>query len=354
MLPPRYQYTQNPALNGGYGTVIPVKDTYLDRTVLFKAMQDPKNNQQLINEVQNLSKARSRHVVEIYDTILDDSGNIVGIIIEYLTGREYLDFHVEASRNTEEFVRIIYQISTAIADLHQSNIVHRDIKLENIKSSASGILKIFDFGISSTGTDYFTKDNRGTLVYAAPELFISGGQITAAADIYALGVCAWALAQASFPAELHQVPPQSVSLVPSISSALPNLPTDIAQIIDQCLLVIPTQRPSARVVSNLLAKHLVRDKHKGLLIEEQTAIYEFSSKQPTVGISVGVLGKIRIVYDGLDFELTALEGDVYINNSKVQGTKKLPEACVLTFGPPELRSARKWLTFSSSRPEVVL
>ncbi len=353
MLPSRYRYIDATPLNGGYGTVYPVHDTYLDRTVLFKSMQDKKNNQQLINEIQHLSSARSRHVVEIYDTIVDEAGDIQGIIIEYLQGRDYENFHLESS-NAEGYIRALYQMSTAVADLHSFGVIHRDLKLDNVKNSASGILKIFDFGISSSGLEYRTTNNRGTYVYAAPELFLANAMITQEMDIYALGVCAWALAAPDFPEELNQIPPQSQSEAPSIQTALPSLPSEVAKEIDKCLSVDPTRRPNARDLSNLLAKYVVRGKHKGLIVEDQRAVYELSETQKSVTLSVGALGKIKISYDGLDFEATPLSGYICINNEKIDAPSRLPEACVLTFGQPELKSSRQWLSFFSSRPEVVL
>lgn len=66
MLPPRYSVVDNAALPGGFGAVVRVHDSFLDRRVMFKFMQDARNNQQLVNEVRGLSGARSKHVVEIW------------------------------------------------------------------------------------------------------------------------------------------------------------------------------------------------------------------------------------------------------------------------------------------------
>lgn len=355
MLPARYQPLSHSAIPGGFGSVQQVRDTYLDRVVLFKSMQDKANNNQLLSEIQGLSTARSRHVVEIYDVIKSQDGAVAGIIIEFLTGTSYADFHSRANPIAHDYVKTLYQISCALRDLHAAGIIHRDLKLDNIKNSASGLLKLFDFGLSVTGEDYRTMMNRGTLVYAAPELYVRNAEITPKMDVYALGVCAWALATNVFPGELLERPPQQTSRAPSIEAALPGLlHPDIVQMIDACLDPNPVGRPTAESFSALFAKHLTRYKHKGLFTQGQKAVYELSTATPNVTITIDPLGSLRTNYDGLAFRVIAVSGSVYVNNHPIAVGMTLHESCVLTFGPPELGPRREWVTFSSSQPEVVL
>src|SRR4249919_3751270 len=113
-------------LAGGFGSVLQVRDRYLGRDVLYKCMQDPANNDQLLTEVAALTRVRSRHIIEIYDIDLDPRGQLVGIVIEKLAGRDYLEFYNEAAQNPEAFLKVVYQIACALADLHTVEIVHRD------------------------------------------------------------------------------------------------------------------------------------------------------------------------------------------------------------------------------------
>lgn len=354
MLPERYKPLSEAPVLGGFGSVEVVHDTFLDRVVIFKSMQSVADNEQLLNEVRLLSSARSRHVVEIYDVVCNERGVAEGIVIERLTGRDYFLFYQEAGGDVLAYIKVIYQIATALADLHGRGVVHRDLKLENFKDSAAGILKLFDFGISNADPGYYTVNSRATLVYAAPEFWSDDVKITPAMDLYAFGVCAWALAQNVFPSELLQKPPQSLGLVPSIRTVLPDLPTEIISIIDSCLNVDPSNRPEAHTISQLCARYLVKNKHRGLFVVGQRVIYELTDLNRNVGINLGPLGSIRVDYDGLDFEVGTVVGDVYINNKPLVSGAKLSDACVLTFGRPELRHNREWVTFSSSRPEVVL
>jgi len=77
-LPGRYSTVTNTLMSGGFGSVQPVRDNFLGRDVLFKFMQSGNDNGQLRNEIQMLAKARSKHIVEIYDVIKDEVAQFKG------------------------------------------------------------------------------------------------------------------------------------------------------------------------------------------------------------------------------------------------------------------------------------
>lgn len=360
-LPQRYKTLTKGLLSGGFGTVVPLEDTFLRRVVLMKVMQDPAHNEQLNNEVKGLCKARSRHVVEIYDVIKNQHNEIYGVVIERLRGRDFLEFYKEAPGNPQLYIKILYQLACALRDLHVVGIVHRDLKLDNFKESSAGVVKLFDFGISSPDGGYQTKQNKGTLTYAAPELYVPGAVITPEMDIYALGVCAWALAHSNFPVQLLERPPQTSGRASSISAVMPTaekhvdgLHQEVVDILDACLDPVPTNRPSAKEISSLLGMHLSRNKHRGLFLQGMAEVYELSSKKTFVSLKIGTLGRLNVTYDGLRFLITDVDGDVSINNVPAEPNHVLHDACVIGFGSAALGSSRQWVSFFSSHPEVVL
>lgn len=360
-LPQRYKTLTKSVLAGGFGAVIPLEDTFLRRVVLLKVMQDTANNVQLQNELRGLCKARSRHVVEVYDVILNSDGEITGVIIERLRGRDFSAFHNEAGGNPQLYIKILYQLACALRDLHAVGIVHRDLKIDNFKESAAGVVKLFDFGISSLDGGYQTKQNKGTLIYAAPELYVPSATITPEMDIYALGVCAWALAYPKFPTQLLEMPPQTSGRAPSISTVMPTadkqadgLHKEVIDTIDACLDPQPMNRPSADQISSVLARHLSRNKHRGLFVQGMHKVVELSAQQPSVTLKISTLGQLTITYDGLRFLIAEVNGSVSINNVPAETGHVLHEACVLGFGHTSLGSSRQWVTFFSSHPEVVI
>lgn len=360
-LPSRYKALPIGAQAGGFGEVIPLGDRLLRRVVLLKIMQDLANSEQLHNEIRGLCKARSRHVVEVYDVITNDKGEITGVIIERLRGRGFSSFHEEAASNPYGYLKTLFQLACALRDLHAVGIIHRDLKIDNFKESAAGIIKLFDFGISSQDDGYKTKQSRGTLVYAAPELYVAQAKVTPEMDIYALGVCAWALAHAQFPAPLLEKPPQTSGRTPSISSVMPSvvdhpagLHWEVINVLDRCLDPEPKNRPTAREVSSVLARHLNRNRHRGLFVQGPQKVFELSAAQTSVSLKIKELGRMKVVYDGLQFIITEVEGSISINNVPAEPGHLLSEACVLGFGEASLGSARQWVSFFASHPEVVL
>ncbi|HHH2169634.1 TPA: serine/threonine-protein kinase [Yersinia enterocolitica] len=352
----RYREVDDNLLCGGFGQVRLLYDNFLGRKLLCKSMSNPENNDQLYNEIIALSKARSRHVVEIYDVLFDKQSNVSGIIIEYLDGKEFSNFHLEYEQNPQEFVRILYQVASGLFDLHQAGITHRDMKLENIKASSAGVVKIFDFGISALTDDYVTKNNRGTLVYAAPELYMENARISKEMDIYAFGIIAWHLVttQHNFTTALLDRPPHSIHQYQSISNVCKDkISKEIIELIDSTLSPNPLTRPNIETVVSVLEKHLVANKHKGLFTESERNVYELSSLKKGVKLKIPPLGEVDIYYDGLDFRITYLTGDVFVNNIRANIDSVLPRSCLLTFGAPHIRK-RRFMTFSSSHPEVVL
>lgn len=356
MLPDRYTQIKSIPQAGGFGIATPVKDNYLDRTVIYKIAKNNDANAQLLNEIRLLSKARSRHIVEIYDVITDSNQNVYGLIIEYLTGKSYENFHDPAEFDLEEYKSILYQLATALADLHAMNIVHRDLKLENFKQSNTGVVKLFDFGLSVDDPDYLTRENRATLVYAAPEFFVSNARFDLPLDIYALGICAWTLATSykKLPDVLFECPPQSSNKAPSIVTILPQLDAALALLIDSCLEPDPNDRPTAEFCKETFYDYLIKNNHVGTIVHNAVDSYFLSNSKPQATIKINDLGTLEVKYDGLTFKVVSVSGNVYINNSPAQIGQKLHDACVLTFGDQSKGWNRVFFTFYCSRPEVIL
>ncbi|MFE8645657.1 protein kinase [Sphingomonas sp. NCPPB 2930] len=353
-IPARYKRISQKAQAGGFGSVTPLEDTFLRRVVLLKSMHKSEHNEQILNEIKGLCAARSRHVVEIYD-VIENEGGVEGVIIERLRGRGFEEFWKEAQTSPLYYLRILCQIASALESIHAVGIVHRDLKLDNFRESSAGVLKIFDFGISSPSENHETKQNKGTLIYAAPELYVSGAQITKEMDIYALGICAWTLATQTLPSALLERPPQSSERARSISNAFSSpLHPEVANILDACLEPNPNLRPSAGSVCKTLSRHLLRDKHKGMFVQKNATVFELSAANPFVKLTIAGLGAVSVRYDGLEFSVTAVEGNVRVNNVSVAVGNILHTACLLSFGSPGLGSGQQWVTFFSSHPEVVL
>ncbi len=167
-------------------------DQHLDRPVLIKRLQSGVDQSRLLDEIAALSSIRSKHVVEIFDVLRDKSGDIIGIVEDYLPGDD-LNKRLPI-KNPDEFIKTAYALACGIADIHERGRVHRDIKPGNAKFDAEGCLKIFDFGLSRPDDmDAKTIGTIGTPGYLAPELCVGDGEEVAFSqpvDVYAFGATA--------------------------------------------------------------------------------------------------------------------------------------------------------------------
>jgi len=106
-------------------------------------------------------------------------------------------------------------------------------------------------------------------------------------------------------------------------------------------------------VREVLAKHLLYNRHRALVVFKGKASY-LDKKRPSVVLRLPSIGEIGIRYNGFDFIVENVSGEVFINNAIVATGSPLPGACVVTLGAPERKADRKYITFDLSHPEIVL
>jgi serine/threonine-protein kinase len=349
-LPARYEYTGT-SLAGGQGEVFVCTDTYLERSVAIKFLKDCTDVATLRNEIRFLSSVESKHVVQIYDLIGDST--IVGLVQEYIPGEDLWEVSNKIT-DLSHYIKILYQIASGIADIHAAGRIHRDIKPNNMKLDAEGIVKIFDFGLAcEQEPDLKTTMARGTHGFRAPELYqTSPITFSREVDTYAFGVTAWVLGTGSLPDALQEVPPQSKTPVPSLTSHPLKPPKALADILDRTLSTDPGTRPAMADVRDAIARRLLHGQHQGCLLYNGTP-YKLSGAGKGTKITVPGKGGLSIYYSGASFRISELTGDISINGIPAQVGQDLPGSCVIIIGS-QANSYRDFITFDISHPEVVL
>ena len=351
----RYR-SRSEELDGGTGTVVICDDPNLDRVVAIKFLHAQVPKRRIFDEIHALQRIRSKHVVQIYDVVIEPPANQIGVVQEYITGHDLRSLTHEAM-TVDEALLLLYQVSSGLADIHRENLIHRDVKPNNIKRDDEGIIKIFDFDLARTkGGEAQTVGFRGTIGYAAPELFAVGAVVfTQAIDVYAFGATALFCIEGDLPPELTQIPPQPElwKAKGGFSSLRVKLPPAIAGLLDDCLSTSPTARPPIETVRAAVAKHLLENRHRALLlVNNKPMVLDAASR--FVKVTMAQVGNISLSYDGLRFVVTAVQGDVSINNKQAVSGSLVHGCSVITLGAPALGTARNFVTLDVAHPEVVL
>lgn len=342
---------------GGIGSVVFCEDKNLDRNVAVKFVQIGGEHRRLLDELAALQRIRSKHVVEIFDVAYFPPGHRMGIVEEFIEGDD-LTARVGNVVPGDDFVRLIYQMATGLADIHAVGVVHRDIKPSNMRIDKEGILKIIDFNLARLTDEAHTHGFIGTPGFAAPELYGPGNvSFDAKIDVYALGVTAWTLLHgAKLPADLAARPPrpgQWKTRGGSLGVPAGKVDSVLLNLLEACISDSPNARPTAGKISERASQVLLRGQHRALFVDEAGNPFELHVGKPPVTLR-GSYGQVSIEYTGLDFRVTALAGEVWVNNSRVVIGSMMPKGCVIVLGDPERGVSRMSITMDVAHPEVVL
>lgn len=179
---------------GGMANVYLALDTILDRKVAVKVLRgdlagDEKFVRRFQREALSASSLSHPNIVEIYD-VGEDDGNFY-IVMEFIEGKTLKQLIKKRGvLSLPETMDIMLQLLDALASAHDSYIIHRDIKPQNIMIKESGLVKITDFGIAmALNNAQLTQTNSvmGSVHYLPPEQ-ASGKGSTIRSDIYSLGI----------------------------------------------------------------------------------------------------------------------------------------------------------------------
>lgn len=336
---------------GGFSIADLYFDTNLERNVIIKKIQDPSEVDRLLDEIEALQKGKSKHLVQIYDIIFD-KGKPVAIIEEFLPGDDLLNFNYIPS-DTQRYLKVLYQLAKGLSDIHACDIVHRDFKPNNVKFDSEQILKIFDFGLAKNDIPASTVGLIGTKGFMAPELFWSPPMIDKPVDCYAFGCTAYLLASKKPPNCALSMPPVARERSESIKNYVNITNHELLSLIDKCLEVDPNNRPTMQEICDSLEKELLYGRFKATLTYGGNTL-ELSEVDSGVKVSGGDNDSAIIRYDGYNFIATEVNGNVYVNNTKINSDFNFFGSAVITLGHPNLKAYRRYITFDISHPEVVL
>lgn len=169
---------------GGFGIVYLADDVVAKRKVAIKALLERDSIEQqtdLIKETRFLASLQHKSIVTFYHNFYEEE--ILYLVMEYCSGGS-LDNLISSKKNIQfdDALKIAIDICEVFEFIHSKNIIHRDIKPNNILIDADSNIKVSDFGIANT--------HGGTLSYLAPEVLSTeyASSKDARVDIYSLGI----------------------------------------------------------------------------------------------------------------------------------------------------------------------
>ena len=237
---------------GGMGEVYEAEDTVKDRTVALKllpevASHDPVFRKRLQREAHSAGRLQEPHVVPIHDY-----GEIDGVLfvdMRMIVGSDLRKILTNFGPMTPaRAVAIVRQIASALDAAHESGVMHRDVKPENILLNRDDFAYLVDFGIANAATDEKLTELGtavGTYHYMAPERFTSG-EVTYRADVYALACVLYECLAGAQPFGGNSVSviitSHLMNPVPRPSDARPGIPTAFDDVVARGMAKDPGER----------------------------------------------------------------------------------------------------------------
>jgi serine/threonine-protein kinase len=199
-LPPHYQVRQRLG-EGGFGEVFEAWDNKLARSVAVKSLKnlgDTVETSRLVTEARLAASLQHAAFVKIY--ALEGEQASQSIVMELVRGKTLREIMPVSE---QQALAIVRQIAEAMAEAHESGLIHGDLKPSNVMVEPAGAARILDFGLASHADSQVTMtlaqaDPQGTIAYMAPERML-GHSLSAQSDIYALGVILYELLSGARP-----------------------------------------------------------------------------------------------------------------------------------------------------------
>ena len=183
----------NLGLNILTGRVVAIKSFNKDN------IKNELSKKKILYETNLMRKLRHPSITKILETF--ESEKYIFIIMEYISGGTLQSFVKKRRKLNEKTAKIFYkQIIESIKYIHSKNIVHRDIKLENILIDLNNNIKICDFGVGiMINQNTILHDQCGTPVYMAPEIIKNNGYIGFPVDIWSSGIALYIMLSGNVP-----------------------------------------------------------------------------------------------------------------------------------------------------------
>jgi len=233
---------------GAFAEVYLGEHLYLKSHAALKVLHtslEEEDVEQFLTEGQTLARLRHPNIVRVLEFFVDQGAPV--LVMDYAPSGTIRQRHPRGSiLSLETIVTYVKQIASALQYAHNLNVIHRDVKPENVLLGTSQNVMLSDFGIalfSPSPELLSTQDMSGTIPYMAPEQI--RGKPGFASDQYSLGVVVyeWLCGVRPFEGPYWQIATQHISAPPpSLREKDPSLPEAVEKAVQRALAKDPQQR----------------------------------------------------------------------------------------------------------------
>lgn len=366
---------------GGMGTVYLALDTKLNRKVALKTLtgdlfDDRSRLERFRREARTAAQISNAYVMSTYDIgaakAEGSDAELDYIVLEYVEGRSLSDYIKEERPDLARVTRLAEKIASGLAAAHKLNIVHRDIKPDNIIVDDSGDPKILDFGLAKpldpvqfdepadstkTVSEELTKVGKimGTVSYMSPEQ-VRGERVDTRSDIFSFGILLYRMLTGDLP---FSGPTQVETMAKILGSSFEpprrkdeTIPTEMERIITKCLQKDAEDRyqSSRDLVVDL--RNLRRQSDSGVT-ESLSSVTAVQKMRKSNRIQYLIGGLVIVVAVVMYFGKMSFDLDSGSASSGIRGLQAKPNAlAIIGFQNKTGDAELDWL--ETGLPEILL
>ncbi len=252
---------------GGCGRVYRAFDPDLERYVALKVLNRnlsnlPEYKELFFREVKLQAQLNLPGMVRVFE--YGETGGHLFYTMELIDGVTIDVYCRRKNLSVQARLKLLGEVASTVAALHERDIIHRDIKPRNIMIDEHGKVRLLDLGVAASvrESDMFVGrfGVSGSPGYLAPEMFTCpDAAITTAVDVYALGILAYEVLSGELPFDIDFLSLQEIGEVISLEAPKPlksdnqaTIPREVEKIIKQAMCIAPSARPEAEEFARVM------------------------------------------------------------------------------------------------------